>query len=172
MTAQTKENEVAWPISSPVAKPTSNEAAPVGDRIRLILVDDDAGAVDEQVLIDDSEFAGAVELHMAAIDAHADHDVVGVVQNFRSAGCLDRAAIARSVGLGAVELSERSRGRYNKIAGPVKRGRVVAKTNGDPVGTGLGVGIVAVQMVLPIAAEVGVAGERERVGRTVAPIRG
>src|SRR5215472_17415939 len=41
MAAQTKENEVAWPISSPVAKPTSNEAAPVGDRIRLILVDDD-----------------------------------------------------------------------------------------------------------------------------------
>src|SRR6516225_1139856 len=39
MTTPTKESAVAWPISGPVTKPTSNEA--VGDHIRLILVDDD-----------------------------------------------------------------------------------------------------------------------------------
>ena len=67
---------------------------------------------------------GAVELHMAAINGHADHEVVGVVQDFVLVAWSDPP---KPEG-GAVDLAERRAGRNNEIAGTVARGHVIAET--------------------------------------------
>src|SRR5579871_4949004 len=75
------------------------------------LVDEDARAGYEQVLVDRSEFAGCGELRVAVIDADAHHEVIVVVPYPGAAGELRRAAEAVGGDRVAIDFRQESGGR-------------------------------------------------------------
>ena len=90
---------------------------------------------DQQVGIDEGERAGGAEIDRAAIDAHADGELVAVVEQFRVAGRLQRAAEGGRVGLRAVD---RAVGRHSALIARSRRAgnRLVVGPENLEVGLG------------------------------------
>ena len=148
------------------------------------LIDEHAGAGNEQVLTDGAELAVAGELHPAVIETDADHEMVVVLQHALGARGLHRSAKTVRGGPGPVDLAEyRSGGERveNGISVAVDEQRVcgaqaqiLRRRRRSPWERAARGGLrgVGIDVFLPESAIVHMALERQRVGRLVASVPG
>src|SRR5262249_53190272 len=133
--------------------------------------EDDAGPGDEQVAANGAELTCRIEPHIAVIEARPNHELIVAPEQLVTVGGLHRATDRLRDRPGAIE---RTRNGTTQNIGDLdtilveKWSRGVSKAQPWARDAGLGVADIAVDVLLPEAADIGVALDRPGVAQPVA----